>query len=136
MILGPDVFVNASVSVGTPPEQVVQRVLGGAHGKSQTSEWVLARIEAMLSNVPAFKPAAVTQQMNTIRGLVDIVSIDEFGVDDWAHALAATAKAAGATRVVTDHPDLADQEDVDGVEFLSTDAWLVEATTPPPPPGA
>ena len=135
MILAPDVFVNASVSVGTPPEQVVQRVLGGgAAGKTQTSDWILDRVEAMLSQVPAFKPDAVAQQMSTIRTLVEIVSIDGFDVDDWARALAATAKAAGATRVVTDHPDLADQEDVDGVEFMSSDAWLVEQTTPPPPP--
>jgi hypothetical protein len=124
------------VSVGTPPEQVVQRVLGGVakHGKSKTSAWVLARVEAMLHAVPAFKPDAVAAQMKTIGGLLEVVAISEHGADDWAHALADTAKAAGVTRVITDHPDLADQEDVDGVEFLSSDAWLVEQTTPPPPP--
>ncbi len=136
VVLAPDVYVNASVSVGTPPEQVVQRILGGVekHGRSKTSEWVLARVEAMLHNVPAFKPDAVAQQMKTIRSLVDSVDIAEHAADDWPKALAATAKAAGVTRVITDHPDLADQDDVDGVEFMSSDAWLVEQTTPPPPP--
>ncbi|MBK6807957.1 MAG: hypothetical protein IPG81_03460 [Sandaracinaceae bacterium] len=136
VILAPDVFVNASVSVGTPPEQVVQRVLGGVakHGKTKTSAWVLARVEAMLHAVPAFKPEAVAIQMTTIGSLVEQVKIAEHDAGDWAKALAATAKAAGAKRVITDHPDLADQADVDGVEFMSTDAWLVEQTTPPPPP--
>ena len=136
VILAPDVYVNASVSVGTPPEQVVQRVLGGVakNGKSKTSAWVLARVEAMLNAVPAFKPEAVAAQMKTIGSLVEQVKIAEHGADDWAKALAATAKAAGVTRVITDHPDLADQEEVDGVEFMSSDAWLVEQTTPPPPP--
>jgi len=136
VILAPDVYVNASVSVGTPPEQVVQRVLGGAGkgGKPKTSAWVLARVEAMLNAVPAFKPEAVAIQMKTISGLVDQVKTADFGDNDWAKALAATAKAAGVKRVVTDHPDLADQDDVDGVEFMSSDAWLVEQTTPPPPP--
>jgi hypothetical protein len=35
---------------------------------------------------------------------------------------------------MTDHPDLADKTEVDGIQFLSTEAWLLEATTPPPPP--
>lgn len=136
VILAPDVYVNASVSVGTPPEQVVQRVLGGAakSGKSKTSAWVLARVEAMLNAVPAFKPEAVALQMKTIGSLVETVKIADHKPEDWAKALAATAKAAGVKRVITDHPDLADQEDVDGVEFMSSDAWLVEQTTPPPPP--
>ena len=37
-------------------------------------------------------------------------------------------------RVITDHPDLADKDEVEGIEFMSSDAWLIEQTTPPPPP--
>jgi hypothetical protein len=35
---------------------------------------------------------------------------------------------------VTDHPDLLELETSDGVEFMSSEAWLVEAATPPPAP--
>jgi hypothetical protein len=35
---------------------------------------------------------------------------------------------------VTDHPDLLSLESVSGVEFMSSEAWLVEAATPPPAP--
>ena len=36
MILTPDVFVNASVALGSPPEQVIRRVLGPGK-KTKTS---------------------------------------------------------------------------------------------------
>ena len=134
VILGPDVFVNASVAPNTPPEHVTRRVLGG-ESKAKTTEWILARIEGMLGNIEAFKKEAVTQQMDTIRGLVDVVDDDDHGVDAWETALVSAAKAAQVGRVITDHPDLADKTEVDGIEFLSSDAWLVELTTPPPPPG-
>jgi len=134
ILLAPDVFVNASVALGSPPEHVVRRVLGGGK-KVKSSEWILARVEAMLGSLDAFKKEALATQMATIRGLVEIVETKkQFGPDAWADALVATAKAAGLKRVVTDHPDLADQTERDGVEFLSSDAWLVEVTTPPPPP--
>jgi hypothetical protein len=35
--------------------------------------------------------------------------------------------------VITDHPDLVDKE-ASGVEFMSTEAFLLELMTPPPPP--
>ena len=135
IILGPDVFVNASVALGSPPEHVVRRVLVPGK-KTKSSKWILDRIQGMLSNIDAFKKEAVDQQMGTIRPFVDIVDDEERGPDDWQGALVAAAKAAGLTRVVTDHPDLADVAEAEGVVFLSSDAWLVEMTTPPPPPGA
>lgn len=136
IIIGPDVFVNASVALGSPPEHLVRRVLG-PDAKVKTSDWILARTEAMLSNIPEFKADAVRGQMDTIRKFVHVVSVaDDHGPDAWADALVAAAKAASLARVVTDHPDLADKTEVDGIEFLSTEAWLVEQTTPPPPPGA
>lgn len=135
VILGPDVFVNASVALGSPPEHVVRRTLGPGK-KVKTSEWILQHVEGMLNKVEAFKKEAIEQQMGTIRQFVDIVEIDVDDEDDWEACLAATAKAAEAKRVITDHPDLADTKEVDGIEFLSSDAWLVEVTTPPPPPGS
>jgi len=134
IVLGPDVFVNASVALGSPPEQVVRRVLGGS-AKAKTSKWVLSHVEGMLRSIPSFKVEAVEPQMSMITSLVQVVEEGEFAPGDWVPALVALAKAAGVTRVVTDHPDLADQDPVEGVEFLSSDAWLVEQTTPPPPPG-
>lgn len=137
IILGPDVYVNASVALGSPPEQVVQRVLAKHKGQTKTSAWILARVAAMLDNLPAFKPEAVRQQIAVIREHVELMDgkPDEHPPDAWAPALVAAAKQAGVTRVVTDHPDLADKDEVDGIEFLSSDAWLVEQTTPPPAPG-
>ena len=137
ILLGPDVYVNASVSLGTPPEQLVQRVLGKHKGETKTTPWILDRVSAMLTNLPAFKPDAVTQQVNVIKAHVTVLDgkADEFPPDAWEKALVAAAKKAGVTRVVTDHPDLADKTEVEGIEFLSTEAWLVEQTTPPPPPG-
>jgi hypothetical protein len=135
IILAPDVYVNASVALGTPPEQVVQRVLGKHKGESKTSDWVLDRVGAMLSALPAFKPDAVKEQLALIRGLVQIVPTSEtFAAERWEQALVDTAKAAGARRVVTDHPDLLAKESVDSIEFVSSEQWLFEATMPPPPP--
>ena len=134
IILGPDVYVNASVALGSPPEHVVRRVLKPGV-KSASSAWILARVEAMLGKLDAFKPEAVAQQMATIRQFVDVVEKDDHPSDDWQEGLVAAAKAAGVTRVITDHPDLADKSEVEGIELISSDAWLVEQTTPPPPPG-
>lgn len=133
VVLAPDVFVNASVALGSPPDHVVRRVLGGT-AKAKTSAWVLQTVEAMLRKAPGFKADAVDPQMNTIKSLVELVEAQGAAEGSWAPALVALAKAAGVTRVVTDHPDLADQDTVDGVEFLSSDAWLVERAMPPPPP--
>lgn len=136
IIIGPDVFVNASVALGSPPEHVVRRVLN-PQTKAKTTEWILQRVEGMLASLDAFKPEMVEAQMKTIRQFVEVVSEKvEHGPDAWEEALVAAAKACSVKRVVTDHPDLADKTEVEGVEFLSSDAWLVEQTTPPPPPGA
>jgi 23S rRNA U2552 (ribose-2'-O)-methylase RlmE/FtsJ len=133
IILAPDIYVNASVALGSPPDQVARRVLAGKHGK-KTSEWVLSRVRQMLKAVPNFKMEAVDEQLALIRGFVQIVPIAEHPGDAWTQALVATAQAAGAHRVVTDHPDLLDLESADGVEFMSSEAWLLEAATPPPAP--
>ncbi len=137
IILAPDVYVNASVALGSPPEQVVQRVLGKHKGESKTTEWILSRVRQMLRAIPAFKGDAVDAQLDVIKSFVQLVKTEsEFGADHWEEALVAAAKAAGATRVVTDHPDLLQVDSSDGVEFMSTEAWMIEATTPPPaPPG-
>ncbi len=135
IILAPDVFVNASVAPGTHPDRVVQRVLGRHRGESKVSEWSLARVKAILEVIPDFKREAVKGQLDLIRSFVQVVpGASDFGPDAWEPALVASAKAAGATRVVTDHPDLLRVESSDGVDFLSTEAWLFEVTTPPPVP--
>lgn len=136
IILAPDVYVNASVAPGTPPDRVVQRVLGQHKGESKASEWVLSRVEGILGAIPAFKHEAVQQQMQLIRSYVKVLpGLNDFGADAWQKALLATAKAAGAKRVVTDHPDLLKVESAEGVDFISSETWLLEATTPPPVPG-
>lgn len=135
IILAPDVFVNASVAPGTAPDRVVQRVLGQHKGESRASEWVFARIESMLRAMPEFRDEAVAQQLKLIRSLVIAVpGVDGFDAEAWDQALSATAKAAGVGRVVTDHPDLLRIESRDGIEFISSENWLLEATTPPPIP--
>jgi hypothetical protein len=135
ILLGPDVFVNASVAPGTPPEAVAKRVLGKPGAKPKTTDWVLGRIEAILKAVPSFKHEMIEPQMTLIKNLVDVVKLPkEVGPDQWEKGLVESAKATGYKRVVTDHPDLADKTEVDGILFLSTDAWMVEQTTPPPPP--
>jgi hypothetical protein len=137
LILAPDVYVNASVAPGSFPDRVVQRVLGKHKGESKATEWVLARIESMLGSIPAFKPEAVTQQIKLIRSLVKVLpGSEDFPADAWEKALVSAAKAASAKRVVTDHPDLLALESTGGVEFVSSEQWLLEATTPPPVPGA
>jgi hypothetical protein len=135
ILLGPDVFVNASVALGSPPENVVKRVLGKPGAKHKTTEWVLARVEGMLGAIPSFKKESIQPQMQLIRNLVEIVTVpNEPAADQWEKGLVASAKAAGYARLVTDHPDLADKTESDGIAFLSSDAWLIEQTTPPPPP--
>lgn len=136
IILAPDVFVNASVALGSPPEAVVKRVLGKDDVKAVSSAWILTRVEQMFSAMPQFKDDAVKAQMDLIRGLVEVVEEDgdAHGIDAWEEALVAAAKKAGIDRVITDHPDLLEMEDSDGVEFMSTEAWMIEVTTPPPPP--
>jgi hypothetical protein len=133
IVLAPDVFVNASVALGSAPEQVARRVLAGRHG-NKTSEWVLARVRQMLRAIPTFKGDAVEAQLALIRGLVTVVEAVEHPPDAWAVALVAVARAAGAHRVVTDHPDLLHLETTEGVEFMSSEAWLLESATPPPAP--
>ena len=135
ILLAPDVYVNASVAgQGLAPEQVVNRALGNPKSRQKTTDWILDTTAAMLTAHPNFKEEAVEAQMKTIRGLVDVVKPDEFDAADWAEALVAAAKAAEVERVITDHPDLADKDEIDGIEFLSTDAWMIEQQTPPPPP--
>ena len=135
ILLGPDVYVNASVAgTGLAPEQVVNRVLGNPKSRQQTTQWVMDRVVAMLRAHPTFKKDAIDPQVKLIRDLVDIVDIDDHDANDWKGALVASAKAADVTRVVTDHPDLADKDEIDGIEFLSSDAWMIEQITPPPPP--
>lgn len=138
IILAPDVFVNASVAPGTAPDRVVQRVLGKQPGQSKVSPWVLERVEGMLQSIPDFKPDAVTAQVALIRSMVSVLEdvVVEAAPEVWDQALLATARAAGATRVVSDHPDLVALGEVDGIEFVSTEAWLLEVTTPPPTPGS
>lgn len=135
ILLGPDVFVNASVAAGTPPEHVARRVLGKPGAKPKSTRWVMTWIRALLTKTPGFKADAVDAQMKTIESLCEIVEVqDKTPEGDWVKGLVASAKAARLKRVVTDHPDLADKTEVDGITFLSSDAWLVEQTTPPPPP--
>lgn len=139
-VLAPDVYVNASVAgVGLPPERVASRFLGELRGQTRSTPWILKRVAEMLEAHPDFKRDAVRPQIQAIRDsleLVDDGSDDSLGADAWREAMVAAAKAAGVGRVVTDHPDLLSQESVDGVEFVSCEAWLLESSTPPPPPGA
>jgi len=133
VVLAPDIYVNASVALGSPPEHAVRRAFGGP-SRPKASSWVMERVESMLHAMPEFKDAAVAEQMATIRGLVDVVATEEFYIEDWDKALVALAKAAGVGRVLTDHPDLLASKAVGGVEFVSSDHWLGEQATPPPPP--
>jgi hypothetical protein len=134
VVLGPDIYVNASVALGSPPEQVARRVLRDKATGAAT-EWILTRVRDMLARVPGFKDDAVDTQLELIRGLVHIVNDSkQYAPEAWKDALVAAAKTAGVKRVVTDHPDLLQLESSDGVEFMSSEAWLLEAATPPPPP--
>ena len=137
LVLGPDVYVNASVALSSAPEKVVQRVLGGqAKGlRAVATKWVLERVEEMLAAHPNFKKDAIGAQVDTIKKLVRVVDVHEdFPPDAWEKALLAAAVAVSAKRVITDHPDLLAKETSGGVEFVSTEAWLVEQAMPPPPP--
>lgn len=134
VVLGPDIFVNASIALGSSPERAVRRAFAGA-ARPKTSTWVMERVESMLHALPEFKDDAVAQQMATIRGLVEVVETKDFSVEEWNEALVALAQAAGVARVLTDHPDLLADKDMSGVEFVSSDDWLGEQVTPPPPPG-
>ena len=135
VVLAPDIYVNASIALGSPPEHAVRRAFGGP-GKPKASGWVMERVESMLRAIPEFKDGAVAQQMATLRSLVDVVPTEEFFIEDWDKALVALAKAAGVGKVLTDHPDLLASKTVGGVEFVSSDNWLGEQATPPPPPVA
>ena len=135
VLLAPDVYVNASVALGSPPEQVVQRVLGRKEKKAKTTEWGLARVKHMLWALPAFKDDAVDQQLRLIRSLVDVLrDAAQFAPGEWEPALVAAAKSVGVKRVVTDHPDLLEKEQSGGVEFVSSEAFLLELAVPPPAP--
>jgi 23S rRNA U2552 (ribose-2'-O)-methylase RlmE/FtsJ len=135
VLLAPDVYVNASVALGSAPDQIVQRALGRAKGQTRTSEWVLARVRHMLSAIPEFKKDAVDAQVALIRSLVEVIDVGEqFAPGEWEPALVAAAKKLNARRVITDHPDLLEREAIDGVEFVSTEAYLLELMMPPPPP--
>ena len=133
VVLAPDIYVNASIALGSPPERAVRRAFAGS-GKPKASAWVLERVESMLHALPEFKDDAVATQMKTILELVDIVETDQFFIEDWSDALVALAKAAGVARVLTDHPDLLASKAMSGVEFVSSDGWLSEQLAPPPPP--
>jgi hypothetical protein len=134
VVLGPDIYVNASVALGSAPEQVARRVLRDK-ATSAATEWILTRVRDMLARVPGFKDDAVETQLALIRGLVHIVSdTRQHAPEAWKDALVSAAKTAGVQRVVTDHPDLLKLESSEGVEFMSSEAWLLEAATPPPPP--
>lgn len=137
IILAPDVYVNASVAPGSSPDRVVQRVLGQHKGESKATEWILGRVAAILTAIPAFKAEAVKGQVDLIRSFVKVVpGAESLGPDAWTDALVASAQAASVTRVVTDHPDLLKVESAQGVDFVATEAWLLEVTTPPPVPGS
>lgn len=133
IVLAPDIYVNASVALDSPPEHVVRRALTGPH-KTRTSTWVLERVESMLRAAPQFRDEAVEAQMQTIRGLVTVVDTAGHFVEDWQQALVSLAKTAGVDRVLTDHPDLLETGSHDGVTFVSSEVWLSEQATPPPPP--
>lgn len=133
VVLAPDIYVNASVALGSPPEHAVRRAFSGP-GKPKTSAWTIERVQSMLHALPEFKDDAVQAQMARIRGLVEVVEREDHFIEDWEDALVALARAAGVSRVLTDHPDLLSSESEHGVEFVSSDTWLTEQITPPPPP--
>lgn len=133
VVIAPDVLVNASIALGSAPQQVVDRLLSEP-GAVVVSEWVLTRTAAMLKALPEFKEDAVAPHIARIRELVRVEGDSDFTADAWKDALLAAAKAGNATQVLTDHPDLVALDPVDGVVFLATDAYLIEASIPPPPP--
>lgn len=136
VIPAPDIFVNASVTQETAPDHAVRRLLSEP-GKVKSTEWILSRVSAMLIASGQFVEEKVHEQVELIRSFVEVVPLDQdFEEDDWSGALSAAAGAAGVGRVMTDHPDLLAANESSEVDFVSSEAWLVEQTTPPPPPGA
>lgn len=134
VLLAPDVYVNASVALGSPPEKVVQRLFSSGKHRGTATPWIMERVRAMLSAVPEFKPDAVEAQVSRIESLVAVVKdARSFEPDEWEQALAEAAKKASTDRVITDHPDLLALNS-STVEFVSTEAWLLEQAMPPPPP--
>ena len=95
VVLAPDIYVNASIALDSPPDRAVRRAFGGP-GKPKTSTWVLERVQSMLHAVPEFKDEALAQQMATIRDLVEVVETQEHFIEAWSEALGALAEAAGA----------------------------------------
>jgi len=135
VILAPDVFVNASVAPGSAPDQVIQRLFA-KKAKTKTTPWILERVEAMLLRVPSFKKDAVKPQIQLIQRFVATVDGQKgLSPDAWESALVDSANVAAARRVITDHPDLLAKGTSGGVEFISTEEWLLEEALPPPPPG-
>jgi hypothetical protein len=65
---------------------------------------------------------------------VDVVERGRHFIEDRSEALVSLAQAAGVVRVLTDHPDLLSSNTSSEIEFVSSDAWLREQTTRPPPP--
>ena len=96
ILLGPDVFVNASVALGSPPEQVARRVLGKPGSKPKTTKWVLSWIKALLDKTPGFKHEAVTAQMKTIEGLLEVVEVLQ---EQQPRGLLGIVELRGATRL-------------------------------------
>jgi hypothetical protein len=136
IVLAPDVYVNASVALGSAPDQVVRKVLGDHKGESKSSEWVLQRVGAMLAAIPSFKKEAIESHLRLIRELVQVVVKENADrkAEAWEDALVELAKVATAKRVVTDHPDLLEKGTSQGIEFVSTETWLFEQSLPPPFP--
>jgi hypothetical protein len=134
VVLGPDVFVNASVAPGSDPDKVAVRTLGGGR-KVKVTPWILAQVKTMLGKVPQFKPELVEQQIERVRAVVEVLEEKTtHPAGAWAKALASAAKAAGVAFVVTDHPDLIAQGAEAGIDFITTENYLVDLAVPPPPP--
>jgi len=135
VVPAPDVYVNASVSLGTAPDHALRRLLGEP-GQVIATEWILERVTAMLVASGKFKEDKVHEQVALIKSLVKVIDDgNDKAADDWAGALGAAASAGGLSRVMTDHPDLLASGSSGDIEFVACEAWLVEQTTPPPPPG-
>jgi hypothetical protein len=134
IVLGPDVFANASVAPGTDPDKVVQRTLGGKARQVSVTPWILDTIRFLLDKVPAFKHEALDKHIELIRSLVTVLDeTEKHAPAAWGPALAAAARLAGTKTVVTDHPDLINKTEA-GIDFISTENFLVEVSLPPPPP--
>jgi hypothetical protein len=62
VVLAPDIYVNASVALGSALERAACRAFAG-RSKPKTSAWVLERVKFMLHALPEFKDEAVHRQM-------------------------------------------------------------------------